>query len=435
MINLGSNSSLTLRVTNEHVGEVGLFGIGFNAETVTAKSGVIFSEINAAGRGIKSVRKGNLDPSGEITREIGFLSQVELLLFTSLFQAAGYEDIFDSSDPLPEEIERLTPNDGKIAQAGRLYFSRNVYWFCEQGGSTSQDAFPNASVPNVGDVDYIGEVKLVCVAVPDSQLPMMPMTPEVRKYRLTAGRRFPIKAGKQTEPIFDLFKNTSLSKVFAYRGGRVDSLEISVASSGIAQAKWALVFLDDSLEEVTNNSVSEDGVFGSLSHEFFVSIGGGKEISASDATISITNNIAKDVYRLGKRYRHDNPLLRRECSGSMSLYFESKKLYEDFRAEKKLKLEFCWKAQDKLGATQVNRIIIEEALFFGDLTPVISGGGLILHQAEFRALEGKQRIQLEHITIGMDQHTIFEQDPTGLWLLFSGYYNDSGLWDDIAVFN
>lgn len=194
--------------------------------------------------------------------------------------------------------------------------------------------------------------------------------------------------GLSVEHIVDI--GTATPTHFQFVGGRVNTLGITVPQEGIVDLSMGLLFQDlvsaDSTSGFTGSSTTSDEPitgFQAALAIFPITGGGGINTSMSDLNLNFTNNFDENVYVIGKRFRHDLPVGRREVTGSMTAFFESLTEFNFFANETEVRLEVTMNVLGQL----VKLIFPENKFTGGSPTPEISGPGTVTSSFEFQTFK------------------------------------------------
>ena len=171
-----------------------------------------------------------------------------------------------------------------------------------------------------------------------------------------------------------------------YNGGRVDSLELTVAQKDIVKAQWSLEFLSSTTGAATLLAPSavynpnDDPVSG---FDCFVSLASNGAIRPlKEATLSIKNNIDKEGFVLNQRTRIDLPEGMRKINGKITTFFEDATEYNIFKNEQVISLTFSFIHN---GETML--LTFNEVKLTGSGTPQVGGQGMITASFDWTAFK------------------------------------------------
>jgi hypothetical protein len=158
---------------------------------------------------------------------------------------------------------------------------------------------------------------------------------------------------------------------FLAKGCRVESATLTQPQDGIASIVWAL----QCMATGSSPTVSLSGTPTPPSDEGVVGFEAAVDILNSDASVqqstavktgslTISNNLETDNYRLGSRARKDIVEKRRSISGTLDLFFEDLTYYNRFKAETTFGLRWSWYHENEYLS-----LTMPECKFFGDPAP------------------------------------------------------------------
>jgi len=167
-------------------------------------------------------------------------------------------------------------------------------------------------------------------------------------------------------------------------GARINSLQLQIPQEGIVQATWDMLFsglmtLANSTGGGTPVSVAEDAVVG---YDTSLLINGTLATAIREANLTISNNVDGEIFVLGSRFRNDIVPRRREVTGTVTAYFQTKTDLERFLNETEFSLKFCFARNNGFGSVE-----FEECKFFGNPVPQTSNSGAIMQTFNFRAFK------------------------------------------------
>jgi hypothetical protein len=167
-----------------------------------------------------------------------------------------------------------------------------------------------------------------------------------------------------------------------YIDGKINSLQLTVPQEGIVKGAWEVLFNKVLASTTTSNagtpvSLNEIPVTG---FEAACEIAGAETYDLREFTMTITNNMDADAYRVGSRFRKDIPENRREISGTATMYFSDATMVNRFKNE----TAFVMKPSFYHGGDFMS-FEMPVVKMFGDATPKTGGSGVLTSPYEFSA--------------------------------------------------
>ncbi len=166
-------------------------------------------------------------------------------------------------------------------------------------------------------------------------------------------------------------------KYVQFVGGKVNTLEVSVAQEGIVQTTWGLVFKSSNDNASTQagtavTAISEDPVSG---FESVISLDNNATIAPrpfSGGSFRISNDYDEGVFCIGQDTRREIPERTRQCSGSVTVYWEDATEYDLFKAETSSNVNISFNRNGEYISYN-----FPEMKFTGNATPSIGSSGTL----------------------------------------------------------
>ncbi len=196
--------------------------------------------------------------------------------------------------------------------------------------------------------------------------------PSPTKYLITPGVDYPT-GGLSVEKIVS---GVTTPEYIMFTGGRVNSLDLTVAQKAIVKAKWGLLFMASIAGTATSGNAgayvypSDDPTTG---YDCFISINNGQTVRpVTDLSLNITNNVDSNCFVLGSRVRDDLPEGERAITGKVTMYFQDNTEYSLFKNETVVPVSISFAHNGEYLTFDLGEVKLT-----GSGTPQISGAGLL----------------------------------------------------------
>ena len=173
---------------------------------------------------------------------------------------------------------------------------------------------------------------------------------------------------------------------------RIDRATLQLDQGNIMTTTWHVVAIE--AEDVTIEAppvaanyiqpFRQDRV---VSYDVVMKVDGLDQVCVKSLSLDINNNILKNVFTLGNRYRTSLPYMEFIVSGAMEIYLtDDKQAYDLFHDE----LFFDVRLQMIAGDGFVDIHLPDCRFSQGTRTPTIQGNGVIIESYQFRAIKRSQ---------------------------------------------
>lgn len=205
----------------------------------------------------------------------------------------------------------------------------------------------------------------------------------VYTYTINAGAAFPTGGLSFEKHI--LGGDSSLYVLL--QGGRIDMLDLTISQKDIIKASWGIDFINSvastSASQVSASAINyptDDPVSG---FDAFISLNGGLTFRPlREASLSIRNNVEKDVNVIGSRTRLDLPEGIRNVSGKLTTFFSDATEYNYFKNESIIPVVISI-----IHNGETLTFTMGECKLTGSGTPQVGGAGTITASFDFTAFK------------------------------------------------
>jgi len=348
------------------------FLLPFVSETFSENINPIISEAINSSRAVLSARGGNIRSDGGATLEVTTESEALNHLFAHLLGKGGGAgfDAYPATAPFPNVIAIVAA----VSLVRGTYYSVN--------GGRYLCVKPTTTALSLGDItDFVslqeGDGDLPCGTGLLQYYGAMAVIP--KRMVVRGAKHLPVKPLE----FFKTFEVANEDINIKFEGVKVNSVEISVPQEGIVTANFAALGSVSSPINGSNVPTADadnygDGYTGYECVVLSETVTG----AVQTATISISNELDGDVWKLGSRYRHDIVAQRRSNSGNVVLYLENLDAYNAFKDETTFELKFFFAYKGRY-----LEIDFPAAKFLGGSpTPQIGGNGVITVPVDFQTM-------------------------------------------------
>lgn len=328
-------------------------GLAIVSETLAEQINKVMSAEIRPDRTKPAIRGGNVAAGGSITTDLG-VDRFGLFLKHLLTCVPVTTELVDADiDALAEQAY----------VRGDLVKSNDKFYLCTLGGTVSD---MGGGLTHTSGIAAIDGVKFEYLSANDVS---------VYRHVFTGGNTMPTGGLSFEKSI----KGGSSDLFVQFRGGRVDSLDLTIPQEGAVQAAWNLLFKDSVKASATGAGtvtyVAEEPVTG---YEAFISFNNGQTTRpVRSGSLKIANSLEADVYCVGERTRREIPEKDRECSGSLDVYFQDATEYDIFKNETVVNTKISFNRNGEFLQFE-----FPETKFTGSGTPQIAGSGVVTAKLE-----------------------------------------------------
>lgn len=335
--------------------------IGFVSETLDENINKVTSGEIRGNRQVPNIRGGNITTGGGFSND--FCIPKSLVFLKHLLAA--------TVTPVAYDVPVLA--NGSLTRGQYFYTTANNVYLVVLGGTyTGGASGPDDAGGAAGALTTTGGCTFQFIST---------FATGVSQYVLVGGTDFST-GGLDIEK---QLKGGSTDMYVAFRGCRIDSLDLTISQENITQAAWGFVGLNSVANSVSNfneaavaQTVTGEALTG---FQAFVGFGTGQTgRPVREGSLRITNNIDASVFVLGSRYRREVPEGQRDVTGRLTVYFEDRTEYDDFKNETVVDLELSFANHGEFLL-----ISLPETKITGSGTPKISGQGIVTADYEISA--------------------------------------------------
>ncbi len=328
-------------------------GLAFVSETLAEQINKVQSAEIRPDRTKPAIRGGNVAAGGGVTTDLGcdrfgiFLKHLLTCVPVTT----------------PLEAADITALAVGAKVRGDLVKSNNKFYLCTLGGTLTTASPALTHTEGVAELDGV-KFEYLCA---DSET--------VYSTVFTGGTTMPTGGLSFEKSV----KGGDADMFVQFRGGRVDSLDLTIPQEGAVQAAWNLLF-KDSVKSSSSGAgtvayIAEEPVTG---YEAFISFNAGQTTRpVRSASLKIGNSLEADVYCVGERTRREIPEKDRECSGSLDVYFQDSTEYDIFKNETVVNTQISFNRKGEF-----LKFEFPETKFTGSGTPQIAGSGVVTAKLE-----------------------------------------------------
>lgn len=328
-------------------------GLAFVSETLAEQINKVMSAEIRPDRTKPAIRGGNVAAGGGFTTDLG-VDRFGLFL-KHLLTCAVVTTTLEAAD-----ISALA---AAAYVRGALVKSNGNFYLCTLGGTITTLGGGLTHTSGIAEIDG---VKFEFLAAD---------TATVYQHVFTGGVTMPTGGLSFEKSV----KGGNSDMFVQFRGGRVDSLDLTIPQEGAVQAAWSLLF-KDSVKATSSGAgtvayVAEEPVTG---YEAFISFDNGQTTRpVRSGSLKIANSLEADVYCVGERTRREIPEKDRECSGSLDVYFQDATEYDIFKNESVVNTKISFNH-----GGEFLQFEFPETKFTGSGTPQIAGSGVVTAKLE-----------------------------------------------------
>lgn len=339
-----------------------------NSETLDENINTLTGEDLRVDRATPSIRGGNIATGGNVIHDFGLVRELTWLrhMMAAGASAAG------STLTVPTLAASTLYKRGDYVKV-----TNGDTYVCTQGGTT------DAAITATSLTHQSGRATIAGTASTLVEFEYVGATgTAIYTHTLTAGIDFP--TGGLT--IEKQINGVTVPLFIQHRGCRINTLDLAVQQEGITKATWGLLskqaYASNSTGGGTPTILNEDPANGFSAFIHLNDANGATLRSYKEFNMQFTNNVAEDVYVIGKRYREELPEGTRKISGNLTLYFVDRSEYDIFKNESKFALKLSF-----VQGGEYLEFDLPEVKITGPGSPKISGQGVIQTQFEWTAFK------------------------------------------------